>query len=36
MRNRPKLKIKYIPAKGDRTDEIMAMYMNNFDLDVPM
>ena len=36
VRNRPKLKVKYNPVKGDRTDEIMAQYMNNFDLDVPM
>jgi len=36
MRDRPKLKIKYNAVKGDRTDEVMAMYMNNFELDVPM
>lgn len=36
MKNRPKLKVKYNPVKGDKTDEIMAQYMNNFDLDVPM
>ena len=36
MRNRPQLKVKYIPVKGDKTDERMAIYMNNFDLDVPM
>lgn len=36
MRNRPKLKIRYVPVKGDKTDEIMAMYMNNFDMEVPM
>jgi len=36
MRNKPKMRIKYIPVKGDKTDERMAVYMNNFDLDVPM
>jgi predicted RNase H-like nuclease (RuvC/YqgF family) len=36
MRNRPKMRVKYIPVKGDKTDERMAIYMNNFDLDVPM
>jgi len=30
------MRIKYIPVKGDKTDERMAVYMNNFDLDVPM
>ena len=24
MKNRPKLKVKYIPVRGDKTDEIMA------------
>jgi len=36
MKNKPKMRIKYIPVKGDKTDERMAIYMNNFDLDVPM
>jgi hypothetical protein len=36
MRNRPKMRVKYVPVKGDKTDERMAIYMNNFDLDVPM
>lgn len=36
LRNRPKLRVKYVPVKGDKTDERMAIYMNNFDLDVPM
>ena len=30
------IKVKYIPVKGDRVDELMAAYMNNFDLDVPI
>ena len=29
-------KMKYIPIKGDKVDELMAVYMNNFDLDVPI
>jgi hypothetical protein len=29
-------RIRYIPIKGDRVDELMAAYMNNFDLDVPI
>ena len=28
--------MKYIPIKGDKVDELMAVYMNNFDLDVPI
>ena len=30
------IKVKYIPVKGDRVDELMAAYMNNFELDVPI
>ena len=29
-------KMKYIPIKGDKVDELMAIYVNNFDLDVPI
>jgi hypothetical protein len=32
----PVTKSKYNAVKGDRVDELMAMYMNNFDLDVPI
>ena len=32
----PKPKFKYIPVKGDKVDEKMAGYMNNFDMNVPM
>ena len=28
--------MKYIPFKGDKVDEKMAVYMNNFDMDVTM
>jgi hypothetical protein len=28
--------MKYIPIKGDKVDELMAIYVNNFDLDVPI
>lgn len=34
-KNKPKPKVKYIPIKGDRIDELMAAYLNNFDLDIP-
>ena len=36
LRRLPKPKFKYIPVKGDKVDEKMATYMNNFDMDVPM
>lgn len=36
MRNRPKDRLKYQPVKGDKVDEKMAAYINNFDLDVPL
>ena len=36
LRNLPKPKVKYIPVKGDKVDEKMAIYINNFDMDVPM
>ena len=36
LRRLPKPKFKYIPVKGDKVDEKMAGYMNNFDMDVPM
>ena len=36
LRRLPKPKFKYIPVKGDKVDEKMAIYMNNFDMDVPM
>ena len=32
----PKPKIKYQPIKGDKVDEKMAAFINNFDLDVPL
>ena len=35
-RNRPKARIKYVPIKGDKVDEKMAVYINNFELDVPI
>jgi len=35
-RNRPEIRIRYAPTKGDKVDEKMAHYINNFDLDVPM
>jgi len=35
-RNRPKPRVKYIPVKGDKIDERMAIYINNFELDVPV
>lgn len=34
-KNKPKPKVKYIPIKGDRIDELMAAYLNNFELDIP-
>lgn len=36
MRARPKERLKYQPVKGDKVDERMAAYINNFDLDVPL
>jgi DNA repair exonuclease SbcCD ATPase subunit len=36
LRMLPKPKFKYIPVKGDKVDEKMAGYMNNFDMNVPM
>ena len=36
LRRLPKPKMKYIPFKGDKVDEKMAVYMNNFDMDVTM
>ena len=36
LRNLPKPKVKYVPVKGDKVDEKMAIYINNFDMDVPM
>lgn len=36
MRARPKERLKYQPVKGDKVDEKMAVYINNFDLDVPL
>jgi septal ring factor EnvC (AmiA/AmiB activator) len=36
LRKMPKQKIKYQAVKGDKVDEKMAFYMNNFDMDVPM
>ena len=35
-RNRPKQRVKYAFVKGDKVDEMMAQYINNFDLDVPI
>lgn len=31
-----KPKLKYQPIKGDRVDEKMAVFINDFDLDVPL
>lgn len=36
MRNRPRVQTKYTPIKGDKVDEKMAVYINNFDMDVPI
>lgn len=36
MKNKPKQRIKYNHIKGDKVDEKMAMYINNFDLDIPV
>ena len=36
LMNRPKPKKKYAAVQGDRVDEFMAQYMNNFDLDIPV
>lgn len=36
LRLLPKPRVRYIPVKGDKVDEKMAVYMNNFDMDVPM
>lgn len=36
MKTRPKERLKYQPFKGDKVDEKMAIYINNFDLDVPL
>ena len=36
MRARPKERLKYQPVKGDKVDERMAAYINNFALDVPL
>jgi hypothetical protein len=35
LRQLPKPKSKYIPIKGDKVDEKMAVYINEFELDVP-
>jgi len=35
-RNRPKPRSKYNPLKGDKIDERMSVYINNFELDVPL
>ena len=35
LRNLPKPKQRYIPLKGDKVDEKMATYINDFDLDIP-
>lgn len=32
----PATKVKYAPIKGDKVDEKMAMYINNFELDIPI
>lgn len=36
LRRLPKPKVKYNPVKGDKVDEKMAVYINAFDMDVPM
>ena len=37
MQNKPKTeRVKYAPMKGDKVDELMARYINNFDLDIPI
>merc|ERR1712086_1074952 len=36
LRNRPRVQTKYTPIKGDKVDEKMAVYINNFDMDVPI
>ena len=33
---KPTIREKYVPVKGDRVDELMAQYVNNFELDVPV
>jgi hypothetical protein len=36
LRLLPKPKMRYVPVRGDKVDEKMAVYMNNFDMEVPM
>ena len=35
-RNKPRVQTKYTPIKGDKVDEKMAVYINNFDMDIPI
>jgi len=35
-RNQPRVQQKYVAIKGDKVDEKMAVYINNFDMDIPI
>jgi hypothetical protein len=35
-KNKPKAKNRYLPVRGDKVDEKIAEFMNDFELDIPL